>query len=123
MKKRIKDLRLNDTVYKQSGGQVSEFIVSSISRNKLIIDQGSRYGSETFEMKEEDLTRFNFEVGHWKYKFFLSRIDALKSAREYLDKNLEGIFSKQQDFLKSIQEANSEIRVIDAEIAEELKTK
>ena len=123
MKKRIKDLKLNDTVFKSSGGEVTEHQVYSISNNLLVLRQnGSKYYEHKFEMTKEDLTRFQFVAKDtFKYDFFLSRIDALKDARKYLDKNLESVFEKQQDFLRRVQEANNSIREMDAIIAKELK--
>ena len=119
MKKRIKDLRIHDTVFRQDRGSVMEYKIISISTETLVMMKGD-YDKEEFKMTEQDLTRFKFEAGRWKYKFFLSRLDALKESRGHLDTELEGIFSNQQKFLESIQEANNHIRVVDAEIAKQL---
>lgn len=119
MKKTITDLTINDVVYKFQGtADVISLPVYSITKKELAIGSS---GSYLFKMEHPDLTRFRFEDDRYKYEFFINKIDALKRRREAIDNHLKDIFSRQQDFLKSIEFITELSRKCDLEILEEIK--
>lgn len=120
MKKRIKDLKVNDCLYIVDSNRVNILHVFSVSRDEI-----KTGGSYSFKMSAGDETRFSFPVRYssyfTEYPCFTEEIDAYKLLRERREKVLESVFQKQKDFFEEIKKANQGIREVDEKIADLLK--
>lgn len=98
MKKTIKDLRINDIVYKilrEGGSTVTDCTITSLSRKELYIDNKHKY-----EIKKGEELCWTFNIyAYGDYVIFLDKKDALIHSRKNLDSRLENLF-KQQDSIK-----------------------
>lgn len=119
MKKTIKDLKINDSVFiiPKTGFNVTERSIKSISNKHISFDSG-------FDVKLEDGDHLSWRVDFYRFGdsvCFLSKKDALKFARKNLDSKLKMLFVEQGSFLKRIEEVVSKIRNNEYAIAKEIE--
>ena len=121
-RKTIIDLKPRDIVYTVSNtGYISKRIIESVSVDFIYTEDKDI----TIRYNEEDFTCWKIKAtGKYSsshFDVYLNMVDALKERKKILELELEGVFEKQQDFLKLVKKVNDLIFECNKEIIDQLK--